>query len=329
MRTAALRLGFAAWAVLVVAHAAAFPPASQPGPATRRMALTFDDLPYVAVGNDDLGKARRTTMALLRALKSRRAPAVGFVNEAKLTTKGEEDARVGLLREWVEAGMILGNHTYSHADFNLTTVEGFQEEILRGEVVTRRLMAAREPYPLFFRHPMTHTGDTSEKKKAIEAFLAARGYAVAPHTVDSVDFLFNVAYARARDARDEDTAKRLREAYLDFVVRATEFAEGAAPRIFGHDIPQTMLLHANDLNADCLEELLRRLEARGYRFVALAEAMSDPAYRTTDSFTTRFGPSWLWRWARSMSLDISFADDPEPPAWVTDLSEGRATWQSR
>jgi hypothetical protein len=43
-------------------------------------------------------------------------------------------------------------------------------------------MAARTPQRLFFRHPMTHTGDTKEKKDAIDAFLAERGYRIAPHT---------------------------------------------------------------------------------------------------------------------------------------------------
>ena len=37
------------------------------------------------------------------------------------------------------------------------------------------------------------------------------------------------------------------------------------------------LLHANVLNADCLDVLLFWLETRGYRFVSLEEAMNDPA----------------------------------------------------
>jgi hypothetical protein len=47
------------------------------------------------------------------------------------------------------------------------------------------------------RLPETHTGDTNAKKQAIEEFLAARGYVIAPHTIDSEDFMFNVAYFSA------------------------------------------------------------------------------------------------------------------------------------
>jgi hypothetical protein len=29
------------------------------------------------------------------------------------------------------------------------------------------------------------------------------------------------------------------------------------------------------------------------------------------------GPTWLFRWSKSLGQAISFKDDPEPPAWVT------------
>src|SRR5262245_61941385 len=35
--------------------------------------------------------------------------------------------------------------------------------------------------------------------------------------------------------------------------------------------------------------------------------------------TARIGPTWLWRWMRSLGLNLSFKDDPEPPRWVIDL----------
>jgi len=44
--------------------------------------------------------------------------------------------------------------------------------------------------------------------------------------------------------------------------------------------------------------------------------MQDPAYRTADTLVTRAGPSWLWRWSRSLGMEVSFAEDPEPPQWV-------------
>jgi len=289
--------------------------AQTPTPA-RKMAVTIDDLPYAAVGESSLADARRATNKILAVLRRQRVPVVAFVNEGKLQVNGEKDARTVLLKQWVDAGMILGNHTYSHPDFNNLTVEQFEEEILKGEIVSRRLMSSRQPYQLYFRHPMTHTGDTQAKKEAIEKFLIDRGYKVTPHTIENSDFIFNVVYVLALRDGDRTTAKRVRDDYLDFTLAATEFAERFAPKIFGREVTQTLLIHANDINADSLEEMLARFSARGYRFVSLDEAMKDPAYQTKDTLVSRYGPTWLWRWMKSTGLNIRAADDPEPPQWV-------------
>ena len=291
--------------------------------ATRTMAVTIDDLPYVNIASGPyLKNAQAATAKILSVLKQHKVTAVAFVNEDKLDA-GERDARIALLRQWVDAGMILGNHTYSHRDFNQLTVAAFEEDITRGDVVTRQLMRSRQPYQLYFRHPMTHTGDTREKKEAVEQFLLARGYKVTPHTIENSDFIFNVGYALALQKGDKELAKRLRDAYLDFTIAATEFAEKISPEIFGREIPQILLIHSNDINGDSLAEMLDRFAARGYKFVGLDEIMADPAYQTKDTFVTKVGPSWLLRWTKSKGMNLDFSADPDPPKWVMDLYNQR------
>jgi len=260
--------------------------------AFRGIAVTFDDLPYIdETETPKLSRARRATTKILNALKAHHVPVVGFVTENKLRVTGEMDERVALLQQWVDAGMILGNHTYSHPDFNALTIEQFQDEIIHGDVIARRLMRPHRPYQLYFRHPMTHTGDSQVKKEAIEGFLSARGYKVAPHTIENQDFIFNAGYEQALRNRDEPMRRRLRAAYLDFTIAATAFAEHISLRVFGSEITETLLLHANDITADCLDELLRRLSARGYSFLSLDEAMSEPVYQTKDTYVTKAGPT--------------------------------------
>ncbi len=123
-----------------------FVAASVNGQTTRRtVAVTIDDLPYVNFGDGPYVKnARAATTKILSTLKQHQAPAVGFVNEDKLQYSREE--RVALLRQWVDAGMVLGNHAYSHPDLNSLTVEQFENEITKGDVVTRQLMRSRQPY---------------------------------------------------------------------------------------------------------------------------------------------------------------------------------------
>jgi peptidoglycan/xylan/chitin deacetylase (PgdA/CDA1 family) len=296
------------------------PPDAQPPAApARRMAVTLDDLPFVVRGSgEDLPAAQRGTAAILSVLKKYGVPAVCFVNEQKLEAPTAEGraARIALLEQWVADGHVLGNHTYSHPDANALTAEAYLDEIDKGEVVTRRVMQARRPYPRYFRHPMTHTGDTAEKKAAIARGLAARGYAIAPHTIENSDYLYDVAYARA----DAAVRAKLAESYLAHSLAATEFAEQKARELFGRDdVPQTLLIHTMAINADHLDALLDRLMARGYRFITLEAAMRDSAYATPDVYVGRRGPSWLVRWSRTIAPASNFRADPEVPAWVMAL----------
>ena len=199
---------------------------------------------------------------------------------------------------------------------NDVTAERFKDEIVKGDVVVRWLTGHDGEGDLYFRHPFTQTGDTAEKKSEIDQFLLDRGYNIVPHTVDSQDYIFNVLYRDSVERADNVLRDRICSSYVDFVIRATGFAERTGEKLFGRAIPQIIIHHANDINAGCLDALLAELVEEGYSFISLDSAMEDPAYRTPDTLVTRAGPSWLWRWTRSMGKEVSFKDDPEPPAWV-------------
>lgn len=245
------------------------------------------------------------TNRILEALAAYKVLAVGFVNEARLQVPGERDRRVALLERWIAAGHLLGNHTYSHADLDKVTIEEYQDEIVRGEVVTRALQPESRRY---FRYPYTHTGATPERKGAISRFLSARGYTSAPFTIENEDYLFEAAWA-ADPAKVEATY----DSYTDEVVA---FAEKVSRDLFGRDIPQVLLLHANQVNSMRLSAMLSRLRARGYTFVTLEEALHDPAYATRDDYVGPFGPSWLHRWGAALGKPKPMRGSPEPPAWL-------------
>ena len=316
-----------ALASVAVVLAAALLHGQPPARSTRTMAVTIDDLPWnhQGEGSGFLDAARRGTDAMLAALRAHHAPAVSVVNENKLEapTAEERAARVALLKTWVEAGHVLGNHGYSHRDANALSAEAYLADIAKGDFVTRDLMRGRQPYVLYFRHPYTHTGDTLEKRDAITRGLTARGYTVMPHTIENSDWLFNVPYVKA----DAAGRARLLEAYLSHTAAATAFGEAKAVELFGRDdVPQTLLIHTIALNADALDDLLKMLEGRGYRFITLDEAMRDKAYATPDAYVGQTGPSWLFRWSRTIAPTSDFREDPEVPAWVMSLyqvAEGR------
>jgi hypothetical protein len=86
--------------------------------------------------------------------------------------------------------------------------------------------------------------------------------------------------------------------------------------LFGREITQAMLMHVNELNADTLDQTLTLLESRGYRYVTLAEAQSDPAYRTPDTYVGPEGWMWGYRWAPAKGRKADVEHRPVPPRWV-------------
>jgi len=287
-------------------------------PQTRRVCITVDDLPGVlpAGAGSALQRLTSNTEALLKGFKSKGVPAIGFVNEQGLYANGEINNRVKLLEAWLEAGMALGNHTFSHPDFNKVTLAQYEDEFVRGDTVTRHLMRARHTAPKYFRYPFNHTGTTKEVRDAFQKFAAERGYAIAPFTFDSSDWMFNAVYEAALARGDSETAKRAVEDHLKYLRKTAEYAEIRSREMFGREIPQIFIMHANSMNAVSIDALIKTFEERGYKFVSLEEALKDPAYATADAYAGPSGMSWLHRWAPSLGMMNDVASEPEPPTWV-------------
>lgn len=290
--------------------------------AERRMAVTFDDLPAQRAQALPGVRVQAISTDLVELLVSEQVPAIGFVNEDKLYVDGVLDpTRVELLERWLEAGLELGNHTFSHPDLHRVSLDEFRRDVIRGEQVIRPLSDSRGGELRFFRHPFLHTGRDLDTKLALEDFLTRRGYRVAPVTIDNSEWIFARAYDEALDRRDEPLQRRIAREYQLYMLQMVEFYEGQSVGLFAREIPQVLLLHANALNAEHLGELLDSLRRRGYRFVDLDTALEDPAYASEDTYVGPGGITWLHRWAITRGVDRSlFGGEPTTPNWVQELA---------
>ena len=298
-------------------------PRPQPPAQPRQIAITIDDLPVVSVLPSEFGKQLQITVALLASLQAHRVPAIGFVNEGKLLDNGMSEAQGSrLLRAWVTAGMELGNHTYAHADLHRTPLPQMQTQVIQGERVTRAVVEGAGKKLQFFRHPFLHTGLTPDIRRQFEAFLTSRGYRVAPVTVDNYDYVFAAALDRAVAKGDTALQGKLLAEYPLYMERVVAYYEQQARALFGRDIRQTLLLHANALNARAFNGLATMLERRGYSFISLDQALGDAAYRTADTYAGPGGISWIHRWALTAGRTKPFFDgEPVVPDWVTAASQ--------
>ena len=299
-------------------------------PPDRRIAVTFDDLPWASLDPTTPRPATGSVPPAIAAAQARllaelvaaKVPAVGFVNTSRLLAHGQtQPDRVALLRAWRDAGVALGNHTASHVDLHAVGLAAYEQDILAADAPLRALLAPRDEVPRWFRHPYLRTGRSAADKAALAAFLGDHGYRIAPVTVTTSDWIWGAAYQAALDHGDVAAQKKLRDGYVPYLLRTVDYFEGRSQVLLGYALPQVLLLHANTLNADTLDVFLDGLRKRGYRFVGLDEALRDPAYQRPDAYTGPLGTSWLHRWAMAAGQPWTFWDgQPTSPKWVLALA---------
>lgn len=295
----------------------------------RTVAITVDDLPYAAPGHPitaaDAKFAAEIDGRLLKEFKRHHAPAIGFVNQKTAEQLGP--AGTEILKLWLRPNFDLGNHFYSHADVNTLTVPQVQEEITHGEGMLTALLATVSRRPQYLRFPFNHTGDTREKHDAIATFMAAHDYRLAPCTIENVDWEFNATYVLALSLNDKATAAKVRADYLAFTAAEIDWYAALSKQVLGYEPPEIMLLHVNRLNADVVDDVLNLFEKRGFRFVTLTQALSDPVYTQPDTYISQYGPMWGYRWAKERQVKVDGSKESEPPAWITQYRKEHAPKQ--
>lgn len=296
---------------------------SAPSAVTRSVAVTFDDLPYQATEEAlcdprQLMAMTETFVAMLKPLDSH---ATAFVNEGKVCEPTRTTTLPAVLNAWLDAGIDLGNHTAHHINIHQNTAEAYLADVDAGEPATRAVLEARGRTLRYFRHPYLFTGETQEKHDAIAAGLAARGYMIAPVTIDNNDWMFADVYRKAEQLHDAALMRRVGEAYVAHMTTVLDFFEPYSAEVAGGREPaQVLLLHASTLNRDWYPQIDALYRARGYRFVTLEEALADPIYAHPDTYVRANGISWLHRWMRTDGKPIRW--EPEPPAWIVAANKG-------
>jgi peptidoglycan-N-acetylglucosamine deacetylase len=282
----------------------------------RQVAITIDDLPR---GGDtlqgrDLAAIRAMTVKLLGPLRG--IPLIGFVNAGRAEGLSEADLQA-VLKIWLDHGATLGNHTWSHPDLNEVALDQYEADLLRGEPAIVKAMGHR---PVYFRHPFLHAGKDQATRRGLEEFLDAHGYRIAPVTLDNSDWMFAAVYAPALHS-DAPLAARVKQAYLTYMESIFAFFEARSKEVVGREFPQTLLIHASQLNADSMPDLLAMMRRRGYTFVSLETALKDGAYGLPDEYYGTGGFSWIHRWSKTKGMAPK--GEPDEPAWIVEAYKKR------
>ncbi len=175
----------------------------------------------------DCGFENGNTPAILEALKNHQAPATFFVVGNYLETSPE------LVKQMVEEGHTVANHTYHHPDMSrISTKESFQEELASVERLFQSITGTE--MVRFYRPPQgKYNVQNLEMAKEL-------GY----HT-----FFWSLAY-------------------VDWYQDQQPTREEAFEKLLGRIHPGAIVLlhNTSDTNGSIMEELLTKWEEMGYHF---------------------------------------------------------------
>jgi peptidoglycan/xylan/chitin deacetylase (PgdA/CDA1 family) len=239
------------------------------------IAITVDDLP--AHGSRLPPGVTRMNIAdtFIKALKAHNVPeAYGFVNARALAV---EPSSVQVLDAWRQAGYPLGNHTYSHISVDTAESQDVWErdvEAGEGPIIPRMKNADWH----YFRFPFLATGNDVAKREGAFAYLRSKGYKIADVSVSFDDWDYTDAYTRCVFSGDNASIEAMKAQYLRGVDNEIMRMKTLSQQIFGRVIPQVLLLHIGAFSALTMDDVLKRLDAAGARYVTLAQAQSDSAY---------------------------------------------------
>jgi hypothetical protein len=154
----------------------------------------------------------------------------------------------------------------------------------------------------------------------VERYLDKHQYIIAPVSIDNSEWVFAFAYEKALQKGDNRLAERVASSYIKYMDSMFAYYEDQSRKLFGYEIRQILLIHANLLNSHHLNRLAKVIKKRGYTFIPLAKALEDKIYTSKDTFTGAGGITWIHRYAITQGKRGKiFAGEPEVPKFVSQM----------
>lgn len=250
---------------------------------TQQVAITFDDLPFgYSYGYSDAEK--------IKAMDNILAILTDFDIQATMliTTGNLSENTQAILDRVKNAGHQLGNHAHRHYNFNNVSANRYIADIDSCKLIAGKWLNSN-----YFRYPMLRRGNTIAKRDSVYAFLKESGYVIAPVSIDNNEWIYNRDYARAKARGKQTEMDSIALAYLKHMQGISTDYHAKGKKLTGRNVKHILLLHANPINADYLDELLSWYKSNGWEFITMDEAMTDPIYTMDGDLISEFGMSQI------------------------------------
>ena len=261
-----LRIILAALVILITTSAAQ----------AQQLAITWDDLPAHSAlpqGETRVEIGRK----LIAAMKDAHLPSIyGFVNGIAIE---REPASAPMLKDWRDAGFLLGNHTWSHMNLNTSSVADWEADLVKNEPVLQQYATSSDWH--WLRYPFLAEGDTPEKRADTRKYLAAHGYKIAAVTMSFGDYMWNEPYALLR-CKERHRFPHRRNSNPAIFKPPPRTLTSAAPCFRKPSSATTSPTSSSCTSAPSMLTCCRACSSfyrdKGFTFVTLQQAEKDPFY---------------------------------------------------
>lgn len=261
------------------------------------IAFTFDDPTTEGCGPFTW---RDINVRMLAALDSARLRAILFVCGKRV----DSDSGRQLVAAWDRGGHLIGNHSYSHLDFNRSadsgpdgfkkvTLADFEADALKNEPLIR----SYGHFARLFRYPYFKEGDTVEKRDGMRAFLQQHGYRIGRATIDASDWAIADRLKKRLEEQPHKDVAGYRDFFLQHIWERAQFYDSLGLRVLGRPVRHTVLLHHSMLNALFLGDLITMFRNKGWKPVDAEYAYKDDVYDRQPKVLPA-GESLVWALAK-------------------------------
>ncbi len=256
------------------------------------------DSPQIAITMDDFSwanaiklAAEERNQAILQTLNAHSVKAALFVIGRNI----DNDQGKQLLTPWDKAGHLIGNHTYSHRNYNdpAMTVGTYEQDILRAEALLKEFPRFRK----YFRFPMLKEGNTAAKRDGLRAFLGQHGYRIGHVTIDNSDWIVDQRLVARLKMEPNADLTPYRDFYLAHMWDRAQYYDSLAREVLGRPVKHTVLMHFNLLNGLFLGDLMEMFKTKGWRLIDAEEAFTDPVFSAKPGILPA-GESIIWSLAK-------------------------------
>lgn len=262
-------------------------PALATKPATQ-FSITMDDFYW---RNPVKQSEHERNQSILDTLNKHSIKAAAFVIGRNIETQEGKD----LVAAWDKAGHLIGNHTYSHRNFNAPEAElnAYQEDILRAEGLLKEYARFRK----YLRFPMLKEGDTPAKRDGMRNFMSRNGYRNGHVTIDNSDWAIDQRLTARLKKEPNADLKPYRDFYLEHMWARAEYYDSLAQRVAGRPVKHTILTHFNLLNGLFLNDVIQMLKGKGWQPIDAEDAFTDSVFLAQPKVVPA-GESIIWSIAK-------------------------------